>query len=263
MSESDTDSEPVHAEAVSQVNTMPAPTDTADISTDLIVKSDIETVNAESVSQVDTMPAPDLTNTADLVPDIIVESELEPVRVEIVSPVDTMSPKQKYEDAELTVQDKRDTDDELEPEVVVIINQLRSNSTLKVEAFIQQHIGLRAILDTAAQVTILSDKVFNQLKQKPPTLREMILQTAGRELKIKGRVVGPLEIKVGQMSYLEEVVIAPIEDEMLLGLDFMLKHGVSINMQGQSFVLGKKRSLWLLKHQTKKSYRGSPLRNGQ
>ncbi len=66
-----------------------------------------------------------------------------------------------------------------------------------------------------------------------------MLQTAGRQLKITGHVVGPLTIKLGRNDYSEDVIVAPIQDDMLLGLDFMLKHGLSINLPGAKIILGE------------------------
>ena len=73
----------------------------------------------------------------------------------------------------------------------VVICRLRSCSTLSV-AMSLGNIPLRAIVDTAAEVTIISDKLLTKLDLKPPKLRDVLLCTAGRD--IKGMVVGPVHI---------------------------------------------------------------------
>ncbi len=50
--------------------------------------------------------------------------------------------------------------------------------------------------------------------------------------------MGPLPIAIGRGIYSEDVIVASIEDEMLLGLDFMMQHGVNINLPEDQIVLG-------------------------
>ncbi len=113
---------------------------------------------------------------------------------------------------------------ELDETEVINVNQLRTDSTLKVATILNNSISLGAVVDTAAQVTILSDKIYEELDPKPRVKKQIVLQTAGRQLKITGHVVGPLTIQLGRKDYTEDVIVAPIQDDMLLGLDFMLKH---------------------------------------
>ena len=88
-----------------------------------------------------------------------------------------------------------------------------------------------AAVDTAAEVTIISDKVYEALETKPPTVRETIMHAAGRGMKMKTFVVGPVQLKLGSKFYETEVYVAPIQDEMLLGLNFMVTYGVSVNLE--------------------------------
>lgn len=122
---------------------------------------------------------------------------------------------------------------------VLTINQIQSNSTLKVATVINNTIEINAVVDTAAQVTILSDKIFAKLTPQPPVKRKLLLQTAGRQLKLTGQVVGPLTIGIGNGEYFEDVIVAPIADEMLLGLDFMLKYGIDIKLLEAEISIGK------------------------
>ena len=76
---------------------------------------------------------------------------------------------------------------------------------------------MRAIIDTAAEVTLISDRMYSLLDPPPRRIREVILNTAGRDLKMKGFVVGPVQIKLGSQTYSEEIYVASIADDMLLG----------------------------------------------
>ena len=125
----------------------------------------------------------------------------------------------------------------------VIIRRLRSCSTLSVPLKVE-NICLRAIVDTAAEVTIISDRVLQSLLPTPSKVRDVTLCTAGRDLKMKGQVVGPLRVEIGSEPFMEEVYVAPIEDDMLLGLDFLRKHDVDIHIKDMNLVLnGRKISM--------------------
>ena len=111
----------------------------------------------------------------------------------------------------------------------ITICQLRSSSMLRVPVTLQDF-KLQAVVDTAAEVTIISDSIFRELQPKPPYLKKVILHTAGRDLRMDGFVVGPVALKLGKNTFPEAVYVAPIQDDMLLGLDFLLRHGVDIKL---------------------------------
>ena len=111
----------------------------------------------------------------------------------------------------------------------ITICQLRSSSMLRVPVTLQDF-KLQAVVDTAAEVTIISDSIFRELQPKPPYLKKVILHTAGLDLRMDGFVVGPVALKLGKNTFLEAVYVAPIQDDMLLGLDFLLRHGVDIKL---------------------------------
>ncbi|VDI64187.1 Hypothetical predicted protein [Mytilus galloprovincialis] len=69
---------------------------------------------------------------------------------------------------------------------------------------------LVAAVDTAAEVTIISDKVFESLKKKPPMLRETVMHAAGRGMKMK----------------------------TLVGLNFMVRYGVKVDLEKITFNIG-------------------------
>ena len=111
----------------------------------------------------------------------------------------------------------------------ITICQLPSSSMLSVPVSLQD-VKLLAVIDTAAEVTIISDSIFRELQPTPPYLKKVILNTAGRDLRMDGFVVGPVALKLGEITFPEAVYVAPIQDDMLLGLDFILRHGVDIKL---------------------------------
>ena len=68
------------------------------------------------------------------------------------------------------------------------------------------------------------------MEPKPPCLKRVIWHTAGRDLKMCGSVVGPVSLKLGHSTFSEAVYVVPIQDDMFLGLDFLLRHGVDIKL---------------------------------
>ena len=106
---------------------------------------------------------------------------------------------------------------------------LSSSATLRIPVILQG-IALKAVVDTAATVTIVSDKVYRQWTVNPPSLKPATLKLAGRDNKIEGHVVGPVTLKLGSTVFPVVVHVAPIHSDMLVGLDFLLQHGLEISL---------------------------------
>ena len=96
-----------------------------------------------------------------------------------------------------------------------------------------QGVALKSVIDTAAMVTVISDRVYRNMAVKPELLKTAILKTAGRDQKINGQVVGPVSVKLGESTYSVLVHVAPIHEDMLLGLNFLIEHGLEINVTEQ------------------------------
>lgn len=96
---------------------------------------------------------------------------------------------------------------------------------------------IRAIVDTAAEVTLISDKVYQSLAHKPPIVRNVQLMAAGREMSMQGFIVGPVRLKIGNRWYEENVYVAPIEQDMLLGFDILRNRGQAVLDMGRGILL--------------------------
>jgi predicted aspartyl protease len=118
----------------------------------------------------------------------------------------------------------------------VVVCQIASVSQFTVGVQVGDR-PVTAVVDTAAQVTIISDRVFQSLKHKPPTIRTVQLMAAGREMLMQGFVAGPVKLKIGNRWYQEEVYVAPIEQEMLLGFDLLRNRGQAILDMGRGLLL--------------------------
>ena len=91
-------------------------------------------------------------------------------------------------------------------------------------------VAVEAVLDSAAEVTIISDKIYESLLTPPKKLYDVRLDTAGRQLSMNGFVAGPVKLQIGQSTYEGPVYVAPIEQDMLFGLDIMRKGSAIIDM---------------------------------
>lgn len=97
---------------------------------------------------------------------------------------------------------------------------------------------MTAVIDSAAEVTILSDKIYNSLQDQPKILRKTVMYAAGRGMQMDTIIVGPVKLEVGSKSYCIEVYVAPIDDEMLLGLDFLKRHQTITDLKNNTFTIG-------------------------
>ena len=97
--------------------------------------------------------------------------------------------------------------------------------------------AVNGIVDTASEVTILSDKFYDSLPTKPDVIKEITLYTAGRDLSMKGFLLEPTTIEIDGLVFKENLYVAPLGDAMLIGLDLMSKHQVMVDMKSSQLCL--------------------------
>ena len=126
-----------------------------------------------------------------------------------------------------------------DPQDEVVICRISSSSMFTVPLEVGNCL-LSAVVDTAAEVSIISDRAYDKLDPRPPKLRDVFLHAAGRGMRMKGMIVGPVALKLGDQSFSVDIYVAPIGEEMLLGLDFLRQHGVTIHIQPSHLRIGDK-----------------------
>ncbi len=119
----------------------------------------------------------------------------------------------------------------------IIVCQIRSQSMFKIPVALQDY-HTEAVVDTAAEVTLMSDKVYKKLANPGSVIKHVTLNTAGREMKMNGFVVGPMHISIGNQTFEENIHVAPIQNDMLLGLDFLRRHQALINIPESYIQIG-------------------------
>ena len=94
-----------------------------------------------------------------------------------------------------------------------------------------QGMQLQAVVDTAAQVTLVSEEFYKSLDPAPPIRKEVVMNTAGKGMQMNGYIAGPFQVVIGTHLFTVEIYVAPIEEDMLLGLDFLEANGVYLHLR--------------------------------
>ena len=121
-----------------------------------------------------------------------------------------------------------DTDEEEEGAVTVL--KLSNGVMFRVPVEVQC-MQLQAVVDTAAQVTLVSEEFYKSLDPVPPIRKEVVMNTAGKGMQMNGYIAGPFQVVLGTHQFSVEIYVAPIEEDMLLGLDFLEANGVSLHLK--------------------------------
>jgi predicted aspartyl protease len=111
-------------------------------------------------------------------------------------------------------------EDNTDGEEIIEVNQLSSVSKYKITVKVEGT-PVDAVVDTGSDVTIISDEVFKKLKVKPKVLKRVTLNAAGKQMRMVGRVIGPVKLGIGSQVYEQEIHVAPISQDMLLGFNFI------------------------------------------
>jgi hypothetical protein len=111
----------------------------------------------------------------------------------------------------------------------------KSNLLLPVEV---QRVGVQAVLDTASQVTVMGEDFFEKLTDLPPSTEMVYLKGAAKSSLMKSRLIRAVTLSLGGKEYSWDFYVAPISDDLLLGLDFLMAHQSIINLRIDSIMVG-------------------------
>ncbi len=87
-----------------------------------------------------------------------------------------------------------------------------------------------AVVDTAANVTLISESFFNSLPCHNTPLGKTVILRGISEHPMEGKLCDGLNIRIGHQTYQWNVCIAPISDNILLGIDFLRKHSCLVDL---------------------------------
>jgi hypothetical protein len=112
---------------------------------------------------------------------------------------------------------------------VVTVGKLNSGHMYTVEAELQGKEFL-AIVNTATEVILISEELYQSLENPPPIINETIMDTAGKGMQVNGFTEGPVSKRLGSQTFTTTVYVASIFYDMLLGFDLLKGNGIDICM---------------------------------
>ncbi len=86
------------------------------------------------------------------------------------------------------------------------------------------------MVDTAADVTILSEKLFAKMAHTAKIKATVNLLAAGEGQKFKAKQLEPVKISIGKNTIHKSIFVAPIHDDMLLGMDILRELKATIDL---------------------------------
>ena len=86
------------------------------------------------------------------------------------------------------------------------------------------------VIDTAAEVTVMSWGAFRKLNSAPDPVRKLTLRGAGVGQKFEAVEVGPVKIELGDKSLNHSVYVGNINDDLLIGIDVLKAFNATIDM---------------------------------
>ena len=97
---------------------------------------------------------------------------------------------------------------------------------------------LNSLVDTGASLTVTSTRVWESSNLSKhgmlPEYNRTVVTASGAALEVKGKTTVSLQIR--EESYNADVIIADVENGILIGLGFMRRHGCTVDVESTSKV---------------------------
>ena len=95
-----------------------------------------------------------------------------------------------------------------------------------------------AVVDTAAQVSLIRQSVWDELSIHHDAMPEIVqLANAQKDSGMEGKLFNHVGFMLGGRKYYLDIVVADISDPMILGLDFLKTNQCKINLEDDSLEL--------------------------
>ena len=102
-----------------------------------------------------------------------------------------------------------------------------------------QNTNTNAVVDTAAQITVMSFDFYNKLHKKPLLKDYIKLKGAGKENEIKARLAKNVSLQIGGITRKWDIVVGEIADSLLLGLDFLKTYESVIDLRNYTVTIDR------------------------
>lgn len=90
---------------------------------------------------------------------------------------------------------------------------------------------VKATIDTAADITIISGQVYRSLRPQPEVVKDTNVRLAGEGAGMTAQYLGSLNLRIGDYDFVHPTYVGPLQDEMLLGIDFLRAHGAEVSCE--------------------------------
>jgi predicted aspartyl protease len=94
-----------------------------------------------------------------------------------------------------------------------------------------------AAVDTAAQVSVMSRRIFERLEPRPKLTTTTMLKAAGECSEMEARVSEKVVFRIGQIKNKWNMVVAEKTDDVILGIYFLEHQKAVINLTDYSIEL--------------------------
>ena len=100
------------------------------------------------------------------------------------------------------------------------------------------NVPIQAVIDTAAQVTVVNKKYAKKIIPCLKGGKKIILRGINSEHPVVATLCPDVDITLGKVTYKCDVVVAPISDPCILGLDFITKYQLDIRLSDNMLSVG-------------------------
>ena len=94
-----------------------------------------------------------------------------------------------------------------------------------------------AVIDTAADVTVISGSLYNSMKNRPKLTGRVNLRAEAEGQIFRASVTEAVCIQIGSAQIFSVLFVAPIQDNMLLGIDLLRKFQATIDLKKGIFMV--------------------------
>ncbi|ELU16571.1 hypothetical protein CAPTEDRAFT_206242 [Capitella teleta] len=113
------------------------------------------------------------------------------------------------------------------------IREVELHSTTGATILVDVEVGsgmIQAVVDTACQITVFSVTAWRNLCPSPSLEEEIILKGAAVLGRMKANMARDIQLRLGGQSYFWDCCVAPISDDLILGLDFLHAQGAVVDL---------------------------------
>ena len=110
-----------------------------------------------------------------------------------------------------------------------------------------------AVVDSAAQVTVVSRELWEHICETPPSVGQVVLCGADNASKMKADIVDGVSLQVGGHTYPWRIYVASISDKIILGMDFLRATHCLVDLEHDCLTIDKEVIPGMFQRQSKGS----------